>query len=583
MSRLDNTLAHLAPGVGNCRDLGGRYNPRRGLAIYYLPVPGFAPSSPGMVLGEALAARSGLGCTLLEGVPQKMPEGAALVADYAGLKMSRPDLLEEVPDLTEPGQYAIKLGRSAVIVSPSAEGLASGMQTLSMLVLRHNEDYLPGCVIVDTPFCQTRCLAVQPDPREISIALLMQILSFASTFKANQLHLVLDERFNPAREIPGLETFIQACHSFGIEIGVRMPFLAKILSGEKTLIEAWATMRAAARVFGATQAVVDDPCPPDTTPEAALRVVESVADGEIGLRHVSLDANLILLSEFPLEELRPAGVGGWYRMWENALPPPPEMDEMPLTVDVQAPVTGFTSRTADAYFHRIDAATEWMRLQSKRGMSISFRNVGVSHLWQNLLYPSAAGLISAWGNPKQAEEAGWRFSNLLYGDLGRPVMDMWDAIAKAFPPNLSDAEERLVRRTAFGEWPESEEAMATLSGIDWLAVTKNIKTAADALKNIAASLQRNATTLVGARLALYALSWLHCFVALTPELERRRRLKFDEDGRTEPIAAELYNNFRNWETHLRELYTESGLEFPEAGRIEAMGLRLKGMCENIFE
>lgn len=583
MSRLDNTLAHLAPGIGNCRDLGGRYNPRRGLAIYYLPTPGYVPSSPGMVLGEALAARSGLGCTLLEGVPQKMPEGAALVGNYAGLKAFRPDLLEEVPELTDPGQYAIKLGRSAVIVSPSPEGLASGMQTLAMLILRHNEDYLPGCVIVDTPFCQTRCLAVQLDPREISITLLMQVASFASTFKANQLHLVLDERFNPARDIPGLDTFIQNCQSFGIEIGVRMPFLGKILSGKKTLIEAWATMRAAARVFGATMAVVDDPCPPDADPEAALRVVESVVNGEIGLRHVSLDANLILLSGYPQDELRPAGVGGWYRMWENAEPPPPEMEDMPLTVDVQAPVTGFSSRTADAYFRRLDAATEWMGLQQRRSLCVSFREVGVSHLWQNLLYPSAAGLIAAWGNPKKAEEAGWRFSNLLYGDLGRPVMDMWGAIARAFPPGLSDAEELLVRRTAFGEWPDEEESMATLSGIDWLAVTKNIKTAADALKNIASGLQRNATTLVGARLSLYAMSWLHCFVALAPELDRRRKLKYDEDGRTEPIAAELYNNFLNWEAHLRELYTDSGLEFTESEKIEAMGLRLKGMCENIFE
>ncbi len=156
MARLDFTLAQLAPGVGSCRDLGGRYNPRRGLAIYYLPIPGYAPSSPGMVLGEALAARSGLGCTLLEGVPAVVPEGATLIAQYNALKAARPDLMEDVPDLTDPGQYAIKLGRSALVVSPSFEGISSGMQTLAMLILRHTEDFLPGCIIVDTPFCQTR-------------------------------------------------------------------------------------------------------------------------------------------------------------------------------------------------------------------------------------------------------------------------------------------------------------------------------------------------------------------------------------------------------------------------------------------
>lgn len=583
MSRLDNTLAHLAPGIGSCRDLGGRYNPRRGLAIYYLPVPGYVPSSPGMVLGEALAARSGLGCTLLEGVPAVIPEGAALIAQYNALKAARPDLLEDVPELNDPCQYAIKLGRSALVVSPSLEGLASGMQTLAMLILRHTEDFLPGCVIVDTPFCQARCLAVELEPLEISINLLMQIASFSATFKANRIQLILSDGFNPGRDIPGIENFIQTCQSFGMEIGVRMPLLGKILSGEKTLIEAWATIRAAARLFGASHAVIDDHCPDDVDPEAALGIVQSVANGEVGLRHVSLDANLILKSGFPIEELRPAGVGGWHRMWDDAQPPPPEMEELPLAIDVQAPISGFTSRGNDSLFRRLDAAIDWLKLQPRRELCVSFRDIGVSHVWQNLLYPSATALIAAWGNPRPAEEAGWRFSNLLYGDLGRPVMDMWDAIARAFPPGLDDDEERFVRRVAFGLWPETEKEMALLENIDWLSVTKNIKTAADALKNIASGLQRNATTLIGARLSLYALSWLHCLVALTPELERRRRLKYDDDGRTEPIANELYNNFLNWEAHLREMYGESGLEFVETPRIEAMGLRLKGLCEGIFE
>ncbi len=122
-----------------------------------------------------------------------------------------------------------------------------------------------------------------------------------------------------------------------------------------------------------------------------------------------------------------------------------------------------------------------------------------------------------------------------------------------------------------------------MESINWLGVTKNVRIAADALKNIASALQRNAATLVGARLSLYAMSWLHCLVALTPELERRRRQGYDDDGRTEPIANELYSNFCNWEAHLRELCGESGLELVEMSRINAMGLRLKGLCENIFD
>ncbi len=102
MSRLDDALEHLAPGVVACKDLGGVYNPRHGLAIYCLPTPEFSLSSPGVVLGEALAARSGLGCTLLEGVPVKVPEGAVVVGNHAALKALRPDLTEDIPEAAAP-------------------------------------------------------------------------------------------------------------------------------------------------------------------------------------------------------------------------------------------------------------------------------------------------------------------------------------------------------------------------------------------------------------------------------------------------------------------------------------------------
>ncbi|MDR1745396.1 MAG: hypothetical protein LBS30_06560 [Planctomycetota bacterium] len=584
MSRLDNTLVHLAPGVGSCRDLEGRYNPRRGLAIYYLPVPDYVPSSPGLVLGEALAARSGLGCVLLEGVPHKIPEGAALIARYGDLKAVRPDLLENVPELTEPGQYAIKLDRSALVVSPSPEGLSSGMQTLAMLVLRYNEEpVIPGCVIVDAPFCRSRCLAVELHPGEITLALLMQIASFAATFKANRLHIILPEKFHPGRNIPGADTFAQACRSFGMEIGVRMPLLRQALADGKGLAATWKTLRAAARVFGATQIALDDPCPEDADPAMARRIAQSAIDGDAAARRVFLDAALLAKSGCPPQAMRAAGVRGWHRIrtGEEAGQPPSGPDGVPFVVDVEAPVSGFTSRTMDRLFHALDRAAEWLRPHQGRGMCVSFRNIGVSHIWQNLLYPSATGLIAAWGAPMPAEEAGLRFSNLLYGDLGRPVMDMWEAIARAFPSGLSAGDEQLVRRAAFGEWPESDAARATLSGIDWPTATRNIRVAADALKSIASGLQRNAGTLTGARLSLYALSWLHCFVALVPELERRRLAGDGGDGRTGPIAAELLANFRSWETQVRGLSAESGLEFVETRQIEMLGARLKELCEGI--
>lgn len=581
MSELERTLANLAPGVTHSRDISGSYNPRRGLAIYCLPISGYSPASPGFVLGEALAARSGLGCTMLEGIPVKIPEGAVVVGEYAALAKKRPELLKEIPELRDPCQYAIRLCHHAVITATSKEGLAAGMQTLAMLVLRHNDSLLPGSVIVDIPFCQSRGLVVELRTPEININLLMQIVSFAATFKANRLHLILDEDFDPAREIPGVESFAATCLSYGIDIGVRLPWLNRLFSGKKSIHETWSAVRAAARVFGATQAGLDDPCPMDANPSVCRRIAESLIRGEVGLREFSLDVGVLMRAECTVGDLAAAGVFGWHRLWDNEATPRDDLD-LPLQLDVQAPLPGFSSRGMRAFFRRLDAASAWLRRRDRRSLMVSFRDIGVSHMWQNLLYPAATGLIASWGRPEDAAQCAWLFSNLLYGDHSVQVMDMWDAVGMAFPPGLSAAQEILVRRTAFGRWPEESDGEA-LSSIDWLEVAQKIRTAAESLKNIAADLSRNAATLTGARLSLFALSWLHCFLALTPELERRRASKYDEDGRTEPIAAELYNNFLAWQGNLQNLAAESGLEIGEMAQVESMGLRLKGLCEGIFE
>ncbi len=578
MSRLDATLEHLAPGVAACIDRDGLYNPRHGLAIYCLPDPEFNPSAPGVVLGEALAAKSGLGCTLLEGVPAKVPEGAVVVGNHAALKALRPDLLGDIPDPADPGEYSILLGRFAVVTSPGGEGLAAGMQTLAMLVLRCGEEPIPAAVITDSPVCQTRGLAVELATGEIGLPLLMQIASFAATFKANCLHLILDDDFSAGMEIPGIETFVQSCQSFGIRVGVRLPLLAPLLAGKRTPNQVWAAIRAVARVFHATEAGLDDPCPPGAGASACARVVESLAKGGTGMRRFCIDAEVLVRSGASASDLQAAGICGWKRWNGDGDAPDAGLDALPLLMDVPASLPGFSSRPQGAFHARLDAALRAARVRERRELFVSFRNVGISHMWQNMLYPAATAFIAAWGCPASADESAWRYSNLLYGDSARAVMGAWDTVSGAFPAGLDDAAERLVRRVAFGYWPETEAETGILLGIDWLEVTKNIRVAAEILKNTAAELTRNALTLAGARLALYALSWLHCFVALEPELERRRREGVDEDGRTGPIAAELYNNFGVWVNQLREVVSESGMEFAEAGRIEAMGLRLRALC-----
>ncbi|MCC8191176.1 MAG: hypothetical protein LIP77_11180 [Planctomycetes bacterium] len=582
MLELQQTLANLAPRVTQCMTLPGEYNPRRGLAIYALPASGYSPASPGVVLGEALAARSGLGCTLLEGIPARIPEGAVVVGDYNLLRANRPDLIADIPELREPGQYAVRLGHHALVTAPTGEGLATGMQTLAMMVLRHAENTLPGALVIDAPLCSSRGLAVEVRSGELGVNLLMQMVSFAATFKANRLHLILGDDFDPGREIPGVEAFTAACASFGIGIGVRLPWLGRILSGQKTVGEIWSNIRAVARVFGASEAALDDPAPPDPPEEVCQRIVDSLMRGEVGLRTFSLDAWILANAVCRIADLRAMGVSGWYRMHEAAILPPPQLDGLPVRLDIQAPVPGFSAKSLDAYFQRLDAATTWLFRRERRKMFVSFRNIGVSHLWQNMLYPAATGLIAAWGRPEQAEQCAWVFANLLYGESAVPIMDMWDTVASAFPAHLSPADETVLRQTAYGAWPE-EDGFRVLAAVDWAEVATNVRAAAETLKATVDGLSRNAGTLTGARLALYALSWLHCFHALLPELERRRSAHYDEDGRTEPIAKDLYTAFLVWQTQLREMVADSGLELPEMDQVESMGLRLKGLCEGIFE
>ncbi|MDR2391091.1 MAG: hypothetical protein LBE84_05370, partial [Planctomycetota bacterium] len=258
MSRLDETLDDLAPRVSQCMDIPGEYNPRHCLAIYCFSAAGESFIEPGKVLGDAISMYNPLGCVMLEGLPAKIPGGAILVARYDELKRERPDLLEGMPEISEPGQYAIRLGRSALIVSLSHDGLSAGMHTLAMILLRYGKPLLPGSVIMDKPTCQCRGLALELTPKDIEAGTLIQIASFAATFRANRLHVILPADFEPTAEIPGINAFIALCRSFGIETGVRLPWLADILSGRRGLRQTWSRLRVIARMFGASQASLDD-------------------------------------------------------------------------------------------------------------------------------------------------------------------------------------------------------------------------------------------------------------------------------------------------------------------------------------
>ncbi len=582
MSLLDQTLASLAPGVSLARDIPGRYNPKHGLGIYFLPIRGYTPSAPGVVLGEALAARSGLGCTLLDGIPAKIPEGAVVIGLYSEFAKAYPHLLADIPPLTEPGQYAIRIDHHATIVSNTIEGLAQGMQTLAMLVLRHNEDTLPGSVIVDTPLCRYRGLAVEVQGGEITANLLMQMLSFAATFKANHFHLILTEPFPMDREIPGLETFIESCASYGIGLELRFPFLGRMLSGNLPVDDTFNAMYAVAKRFGATALALDDPVPPDAPQDAMQAVVNHLLNAEREVA-VSADIQVFLQTNVSGATMREKGLTGWTRLTDGGvLPTIP--DDMPVRVDVEANLPGFSHRPAEKYHACLDQALAWLEPRRERELMVSFRHVGVSHMWQNMLYPAATGLIAGWGSPRGADQCAWIFSNLLYGDSSAAIMNLWNAISNSFPAGLTALEEQEVRRTAFGHWPENNRTAAILGNINWLETANAIRAAAETLKNAASGLSRNASTLTGAKLSLHALSWLHCFVALASELEARRSANTtDEDGRTGSIAYELMSNYTAWYNHVESLAQESGLEVSELPVLEAMGQQLRALCESVTQ
>ncbi|MDR1535678.1 MAG: hypothetical protein LBU64_11400 [Planctomycetota bacterium] len=554
MSSLDDTLAGLAPRVSSCRNLSGRYNPRHCLAIYHLPIAGHSLSAPCTALGEAVVARNGLGCVLLEGVPARIPEGAVVIALYNAAKLARPDLLEGVPELTREGQYAIKLQDSALITSRSRDGLAAGIQTLAMLILRHSEDILPAGIVVDTPTCQFRGLAVELGEGGVNLGLLMQIASFAATFKANRLQLILPASFVPPRRMPGLDNFVQLCQSYGLALGVSAPWLGAMLSGKRSPKAIWADLRAAARFFGAEQAALDDPLPIGVDASRIKLAAASILNGEAGLKSLSLDANLLQASNCPPPALKSLGVGGWYRMDGIYAPPPPDFGELPLRLEVQGPINGFSGQGSAVFHHRLDSAMIWLRSRPRRDFMISFRDAGFAYLWQNLMYPAATGLISAWGNPLEADQSAWLYANLLYNHLASPAMDLWEAVAEAFPPGLSATDELLLRRIVFGHWPEDRRALWLLNGIDWLKTLRGVEAARGKLNKMVEALDRNAATLDGARLGLRALVWLASFATLIAKPPKPGPAGSPPDGgRDKPAIAESLENFNSWSGGLQEL------------------------------
>ena len=580
MARLEDTLNGLAPGVASFIPKAGSYGPRKGLAIYYLRPDGTPLTAPGTVLGEALASRSGLGCTMLEGVPAVVPTGAVVMGLFKDLQALRPDLVAGLP-VPAASEYVVNIGSSVLIAAAAREGLINGMQTMAMVILRHQDDVLPAGIIHDRPLLAERGVAIELSREEIALPLLFQIVSFISTFKANALDWILPGDFSSAG-VRDLDPVIQICHSFGVRTTVRLPWLGRILRGELGVHEAWSHIRVVARLFGASRAALDDPYLPGTPPALARELVDSAVNGDHGLEALEVDARLIEATGSIGLVLSGPGVRGWHRLDSPGRIPDPVLSRLPLRVEVPGNLPGLSAERMEDYFARLDAAGGWLTPRRYQSLVVSFRNLGVSHAWQNLLSPVATGLIRAWGVPPRAEEAGRSYAELLYGAGAGAVIDVWQALSAAFPPGLSGAGERRLREIAYGDWPESVDDMSLLADIDWQGVVRNVNLAAEKLENAAAGLSRNKSTLSGSHLSLQLLAWLCRLSVLLPEVMRRRRGDGGGDGRTGAMAEELANGFEEWRLYLTKLQEESGFEIVEMGRVESMGTRLRAVCGGAF-
>ncbi|MDR1612195.1 MAG: glycoside hydrolase family 20 zincin-like fold domain-containing protein [Planctomycetota bacterium] len=581
MRRLEETLAGLSPGVASFTPGTGAYSPRKGLAIYFLPCDGAPLTAPGSVLGEALAGRSGLGCTMLEGVPAVLPAGAVLAALYEDLQRLRPDLTADLPVPTRPDEYVINIGSNAVIVAKNRDGLVFGLQTMAMLVMRHADVAIPGVVIQDYPECQRRGIAVELRPGEIGPGLVYQIVSFVTTFKANALDWILPADFSSS-PLPDLSQVIQVTKSLGVTVTVRLPLLGCILSGEMGLRNAWTQIRTIARAFGATRAALDDPCPDEFSAGAAGRLAASVFDGEFGLDQLEVDAGFIERGGLAEAVRGNSALVGWRRM-NGTEQPEASAASLPLRLEVAGSFAGLSSYSLDAFSASLDSACGWLERRETKDIFVSFRDVGVSHAWQNLLPAAAIGVIIAWGVPSRAKAAARAFTELLYGESAPDILDLWSVQDRVFPPGIAAAGERRLREIAYGVWPDAQQDAELLAGIEWQEVVQNINLTAGKLENVASGLTRNKTTLAGSYLSLQLLAWLCRFSILMPEITRRRRENYDGDGRTEPIANELMKSFGEWRDYLLRLQEESGLKVVEMDQIIAMGLRVKGLVDGIFE
>lgn len=571
MERFEETLASLAPRVASWRPLKGAYNPRHGLAIYLLPPPGPSLIQPGTILGEALAGHSGLGCTLLEGIPKKIPGGAVVIGLYDELNTIRPDLLAEIEPPNAPGEYAIITGRNAVITARSREGLVSGMQTLAMILLRHQEPKIPGAAIVDHPGRKRRGIAVELQQNDIKPDLLIQIVSFIATFKANCVEWVLPRDFDPGAS-PNLDVANQACRSFGIEVSVALPWLNPILSGEKKLLDAWAGLRATAAVFNADRISFDDPCPDHADPDLAWRIIEMMT-GSGDLPALTVDSKLLKAAGISLGALNAPGLSGWVRVWEPSDLPGREFRGLPLIMDVPSHLTGLSSRSMDDYHRCLDAAAAWCGENGSGSIMASFRGVGFPHAWQNFLPGAATGLILGWGKPELAEEAVANFATLLYGETGATIVEIWRSLGMMFPRGLTLEQERRLGAVAFGSYPESDADQEMLVSIDWQNSVAHLNNVAKMLESANNNLTRNKATLAGPYFALQLLAWLCRLSFLLPAVERG-----GGDLEIVRMAEDLMKSFMDWRNYLIAFQSESGLESIDIDKIDAMGNRLGYLC-----
>lgn len=576
---LEATVNDLIPGVVAFTPEGPAYNPRKGLAIYRLP-PGKQTIPQLVLLAESLAARTMVGCAILDGIPKNVPEGAITLGIWKDLAAHHPHLIEsQSPPPSRRGGYTLRFGRHSIITAHDVEGLGNGASTFSMILSRHGGSVIPGGVVTDYPLCDERGLTLELPSDDANQWSLSRFAAMACSFKANRIVLSIPDDFS-GRLSPGVRNLIDAKADLGIGISIGVSWLGNMVNSPRPHM--WTNLRRLADLFEADGAVLEDATPPETNGRRR-KLLDFLMSGAAGLP-LEIDANFLSEAQASVEDFTSVNIRGWLR--PQSFVPGSKSSysgiDMPLTLELPNP--GYGVKGLSQFSQVMNAAERFtVARPNARSIRISLRHSFSGALLINQTLPIAAGLAIGWGNPPETMTAANRLSSLMYGAAGQDVLGVWEDIAGAFPSfgeNKGLSGEHVLD-LAFGTWPR-EEDLRLLADVDWPSFDKKRLSAQKDLDRLIDTTTGNRNLLELAQIGLEAHIWLRSLSTVLPILRRLYGLAAGADSRAKSMAvgssAGLSAQADVWLSHLQAWGKENGELQQEIANMTLTAQRLRTIC-----